>query len=67
MPDPPKIWRQRRIVLLDPAGSEIKRMDVSGIPNANSQATLVITIDTQCDLGHWHRNQIIEISPWGAD
>jgi hypothetical protein len=64
--DTPK--RKRRIVLIDVNGAELPiEMDVTAVPNANSQATLALAVMSRCDMGHWHRTEFINLNPWGAD
>ena len=54
--------RQTRLVLIDPAGSKLltedRRLvgiDLTDIPNANSAAPIMLSVEQQCDLDHWHQ------------
>lgn len=52
--------RGTRLVLLAPNGQRVQLrdrivgMDLSEIPNADSQIPLGVVIEQECDMGHWH-------------
>jgi hypothetical protein len=53
--------------LMNRDGREHWQIDLTGIPNANSRATLTAVIQEQCNLGCWHDTQTLTLPPWGAD
>jgi hypothetical protein len=63
--------RPRRLVIMDAAGQELRRggmllrIDLTGIPNANSQIPLRVVLEELCDMEHWHtRNTGSELPMW---
>ncbi len=65
-PDPPE-FRARRLALMSVDGSIVSTLNLTGIPNANSQVPMKIEVQQACDLGHWHY-QTGQIAPlWGSD
>lgn len=59
--------RRRKMILTDPIGNPAGTLDVSNIPNGNSQAPFTIRVMQQCDLEHWHIQDVIPVPPWGTD
>jgi hypothetical protein len=55
----------RRIIILDGADYPIGALDISEIENANTQCVLRLAVETRCDLGDWHRGQVVDLLPWG--
>lgn len=49
-----------RLVIYGPNGNRvairdrIAGMDLTDIPNADAQAPLMVVVERECDLGHWH-------------
>lgn len=64
----PNTWRKTKIRVIDVTGSEVAFLDITNIPNANAQATLVLEVVQRCDMEHWHRvSGPIPTSPWGYE
>jgi hypothetical protein len=61
--------RKRKIVLLDVNGSPYPglEIDVTAIPNANSQAPFYLVTQELCNLLHWHERSRVIVEPWGSD
>jgi hypothetical protein len=56
----------RRLVIADGNDVAITMFDMSDIDNSNNDAPLQFTVQTQCDLGHWHTDSRTDIPPYGG-
>jgi hypothetical protein len=58
---------KRRIILKDATDFTIqgKVIDVTDVDNANSTCPIIIAVEEQCDMLHWHTIDRIYTSPWG--
>ena len=57
--------RQRRLVIRDVSQAIVKSIDISDIDHANAMMYMTMSIETMCDMGEWHINQVARLDPWG--
>jgi hypothetical protein len=59
--------KQRRIALKDASDSILTgyTMDITQLDNANTSAVMRMEVQELCDMGHWHRLSLYQLSPWG--
>lgn len=52
--------RAARLVIIQPNGARVEvdgrlaEIDLTGTPNADARAPLIMRVEMQCDLGEWH-------------
>ncbi len=56
---------KRVIRLTDENGCTIGEMDISGIEHANTTWPITLTVETRCDMGHWHTNSTWDLPVFG--
>lgn len=49
--------RMTRLILVEPNGRERTdaQLNLTGFPNANAQSPLMVSVQQECDMGHWHQ------------
>jgi hypothetical protein len=75
--------KPRRLIVVYPAGDPVRihdsqkrdhgpsmahdQINLTGIPNANTQCPLMIYLQEMCELGDWHTMDKIMLPPYGND
>jgi hypothetical protein len=70
--------KPRRLVIRDTNGELLAadalghplahwQIDLTGIPNANSRATMTAVVQEHCNLGCWHDSAKLQLPCWGSD
>jgi hypothetical protein len=64
-----------RLVLINPNGTQVglagrfrereAALDMTGLPNANAAAPMIIEVHQQCEMGSWHPVGRTELPCWG--
>jgi hypothetical protein len=58
--------KARYLVLLDPAGNIVRKIDISDLDNTNTQSPFMIAIEEYCDMNYPHLRHQFQLTPWGA-
>jgi hypothetical protein len=71
-----ELVKATRLVLVQPNGAQQglegrfiegqSALDLTGLPNANAAAPIVVEIHQQCDMGSWHAVGRVDLPCWSG-